>query len=67
MGPIVAHEYEKGFDAGERNAPRREPADCTDRDSWMLGHAYGKAVHDMRNKNALATLALDKAKIYTDA
>ena len=45
---IIALEYERGFEAGERGDEKHEPADCTCRDSWMAGYAYGHAMRDLR-------------------
>lgn len=40
---IVAHEWDKGFDAGENGWPKSPPDDCACRKSWLAGYAQGLA------------------------
>jgi hypothetical protein len=47
---LVAHEYDRGYAAGERGDEPHEPADCVCRDSWLAGYHYGRAVRSLRMK-----------------
>lgn len=48
METIAAHEWERGFDAGENGWPKTPPADCADRKSWLTGYAEGLARRRLR-------------------
>ncbi len=46
-----AHEFDRGFEAGQRGDSGQEPTDCVCRDSWLAGYQYGAAMLELRSEH----------------